>query len=127
MITFVSVLTMGLSAFADDFNLYYDAKDGAENTMIEAVSNLQKLTFENGTMVVTRKDGTSTSLSVASINRLFFSTEQAVGIDELTDETAANKKDEVYDITGRKLDIDLKSEKLPSGLYIINGQKTLIK
>lgn len=127
LITLGTVLAAGLSVFADDFNLYYDSQAGTANTKIEAVSNLQKLTFENGNMVVIMKDGTSTSLPMADIKRLFFASDTAVGIEEVKEETAAEKKGEVYDLTGRKLNINLESEQLPKGIYIIDGKKVFIQ
>lgn len=123
LLTLAIVLTLGLSAFADDFNLYYDSAEG-KNNKIETVANLQKLTFENGNLVITFKDGTSTSLPTEGMTRLFFNTEAAVGIDNVKEETAS-KKGEVYDLTGRKLNIDI--NELPKGIYIIDGQKVLIK
>ena len=125
IITLTTALALGLSAFADDFNLYYDSAEENGNK-IESVSNLQKLTFEDGKLVVTLKDGTSKSLPTAGITRLFFNTDKAVGIEEV-EEVTANKKGEVYDLTGRKLSIDLNNEKLPKGIYIIDGQKVLVK
>ena len=125
IITLTTALALGLSAFADDFNLYYDSAEENGNK-IESVSNLQKLTFEDGKLVVTLKDGTSKSLPTAGITRLFFNTDKAVGIEEV-EEATANKKGEVYDLTGRKLSIDLNNEKLPKGIYIIDGQKVLVK
>ena len=127
LITLGTVLAVGLSVFADDFNLYYDSQAGTANTKIEAVNNLQKLTFENGNMVVIMKDGTSTSLPMADIKRLFFASDTAVGIEEVKEETTAEKKGEVYDLTGRKLNINLESEQLPKGIYIIDGQKVFIQ
>ena len=123
LLTLAIVLTLGLSAFADDFNLYYDSAEG-KNNKIETVANLQKLTFENGNLVITFKDGTSTSLPTEGMTRLFLNTDTAVGIDNVKEETAS-KKGEVYDLTGRKLNIDI--NELPKGIYIIDGQKVLIK
>ena len=127
LITLGTVLAAGLSVFADDFNLYYDSQAGTANTKIEAVSNLQKLTFENGNMVAVMKDGTSTSLPMADIKRLFFASDTAVGIKEVKEETTAEKKGEVYDLTGRKLNINLESGQLPKGIYIIDGKKVFIQ
>ena len=123
--TLIAALTLGLSAFADDFSLYYDSAEGKGNK-IESVSNLQKLVFEDGKLVVILKDGTSTSLPTEGMTRLFFNTEMAVGIDNVKEETAS-KKGEVYDLTGRRLNIDLNNGKLPKGIYIIDGQKVIIK
>lgn len=118
-----TVLMLGLSAFADDFNLYYDSAE-EKNNKIETVSNMQKIVFENGNVVIMLKDGTSTSLPTEGMTRLFFSTETAVGIEEV-EETTASQKGEVYDLTGRKLNIDV--NELPKGIYIIDGKKVLIK
>ena len=123
LLTMATALTLGLSAFADDFNLYYDSAE-EENNKIEAVANMQKIVFEDGNLVVTLKDGTSKSIPTAGITRLFFSTETAVGIKDVNVATT-DKKGDVYDLTGRKLNIGI--NELPKGIYLVNGQKVLIK
>ena len=122
LLTMATALTLGLSAFADDFNLYYDSAE-EENNKIEAVANMQKIVFEDGNLVVTLKDGTSKSIPTAGITRLFFSTETAVGIEDVNATT--DRKGDVYDLTGRKLNIGI--NELPKGIYLVNGQKVLIK
>ncbi|MCH5175822.1 MAG: hypothetical protein J1F40_08035 [Prevotellaceae bacterium] len=121
-----AALAFGLSAFADDFNLYYDLANQSANK-IESVSNLQKLVFEDGNLVVVLRDGTSASLPTKGMTRLYFSTETAVGIDGVKEETSATKKGEVHDLTGRILNVDPDSKKLPKGIYIIDGQKVIVK
>lgn len=123
LLTLTTAFALGLSAFADDFNLYYDSAE-EKNNKIETVANLQKIVFENGNLVVTLKNGTTTSLPMEGVTRLFFNTDAAVGIDDVKEETAS-KKGEVYDLTGRKLNIDI--NELPKGIYIVDGQKVLIK
>lgn len=123
LLTLATALTLGLSAFADDFNLYYDSAE-EENNKIEAVANMQKIVFEDGNLVVTLKDGTSKSIPTAGITRLFFSTETAVGIEDVNVATT-DRKGDVYDLTGRKLNIGI--NELPKGIYLVNGQKVLIK
>ena len=118
---------LSTTAFADDFSLYYDATSSTTSTKIDAVDNLQKLTFENGTMTVIRKDGTTSTVSLSSIKKLFFSTEETVGIEDVKTENPATRKGEVYDLTGRKISIDLNSQLLSKGLYIIDGKKKLIR
>lgn len=110
------------AAFADDFTLYYDASEGTENNKIDAVSNLQKITFEDGKMVVIRKDGSSTSTAITSVKRLFFSTEQAVGIEAPAEQKCAN---EIYDLTGRKINVQ-STDDLTKGIYVVDGKKVLI-
>lgn len=118
---------LGTSVFADDFNLYYMGKTSAENTKIESVENLQKLTFRDGTMVVTRKDGTTSTVSVANIQRLFFSTDATVAVEDVKAESTTDKRNEVYDLSGRRQNVDPTQKRLPKGAYIVNGKKVLVK
>lgn len=122
--TIAVAFLLGTTAFADDFNLYYDATTGTEGNKIDAVENLQKLTFENGTMTIIRKDGTTSTLSVANIQRLFFSTDETVAIEEVKADNTAAKHSGVYDMTGRKIDAQ---QRLSKGLYIIDGKKIFVK
>lgn len=127
ILSLMAVLALGaLTAEAEDFNLYYVAKDGTLATQKWEVNKLQKVAFEDGKMKVIAKDGSSTDVSTASIQKLVFYTEQgATDIVEVQDENANQAKEEVYDLMGRKLDLD--RDQLPSGIYIIAGKKTLIK
>lgn len=127
MLSLMAVLALGaLTAEAEDFNLYYVASDGTLATQKWEVNKLQKVTFEEGKMHVIATDGSSTDVSTASIQKLVFYTEQgATDIVEVQDENANQAKEEVYDLMGRKLDLD--RDQLPSGIYIIAGKKTLIK
>lgn len=117
----------GMSSFADDFTLYYDSTDGAVNSELSAVSQLRKLTFENGNLVLTMKNGTTKSTALASIKRLFFADKETVGINDVKEEDieTAKASGAVYDLTGRKLNVNLKS--LPKGIYIVDGKKVLVK
>lgn len=118
-----------LVSFADDFNLYYDTTAGETDKKIESVTNLQKLTFKDGQMTVVRTDGTTSTLTISTIKRLFFSTSEGlVAIEDVKAEDAIDvKKGEVYDLMGRKLNIDLSKEKLPKGIYIVDGKKLYVK
>ena len=117
-----------LVSFADDFNLYYDTKAGEENKKLESVANLQKLTFKDGQMTVVRTDGTTSTLTISTLKRLFFATTE--GLTPIEDVKAEDiidvKKGEVYDLMGRKLNIDLNKEKLPKGIYIVGGKKLYV-
>lgn len=62
--TFVS-----LSMFADDETGLYIV---ASETSIYAVSDLKKITFSNGNVVVESIDGTSTTTAMSSISRMYF-------------------------------------------------------
>ncbi len=113
------------TAFADDFSLYYEATEGSQNNKIEAVANLQKITFEDGNIVITRKDGTTSKTAISLVKRLFFSTE-SVGIKEADIKEENAKKDKIYDLTGRTINVNLINE-LPKGIYIIDGKKVMVK
>lgn len=127
MLSLMAVLALGaLTAEAEDFNLYCVAKDGTLATQKWEVNKLQKITFEEGKMHVIAKDGSSTDVPTAGIQKLVFNTEKGItGIEEVQDENQNQAKEEVYDLMGRKLDIAI--DQLPKGIYIIAGKKTLIK
>ena len=127
MLSLMAVLALGaLTAEAEDFNLYCVAKDGTVATQKWEVNKLQKITFEEGKMHVIAKDGSTTDVSTAGIQKLVFNTEKGItGIEEIQDENQNQAKEEVYDLMGRKLDIAI--DQLPKGIYIIAGKKTLIK
>ena len=58
-----------LSLFADDENGLYIV---TSETSTYAVSQLKKITFSNGNVVVEKTDGTSTTTPMASISRMYF-------------------------------------------------------
>ncbi len=127
ILSLMAVLALGaLTAEAEDFNLYCVASDGTLATQKWEVNKLQKITFEEGKMHVIAKDGSTTDVPTAGIQKLVFNTEKGItGIEEIQDENQNQAKEEVYDLMGRKLDLD--RDQLPSGIYIIAGKKTLIK
>ncbi len=127
ILSLMAVLALGaLTAEAEDFNLYCVAKDGTVATQKWEVNKLQKITFEEGKMHVIAKDGSTTDVPTAGIQKLVFNTEKGItGIEEIQDENQNQAKEEVYDLMGRKLDIAI--DQLPKGIYIIAGKKTLIK
>ena len=127
ILSLMAVLALGaLTAEAEDFNLYYVASDGTLATQKWEVNKLQKITFEEGKMHVIAKDGSTTDVPTAGIQKLVFNTEKGItGIEEIEDENQNQAKEEVYDLMGRKLDIAI--DQLPKGIYIIAGKKTLIK
>lgn len=122
--TLAAALLTASALFADDFYLYADQTEGEINQELVQVAALQKITFENGNIVLTKKDGTTASKELSSIKRLFFSTQEAVNIDAVPSEqpTAAQG---IYDLSGRKLNVDASA--LSKGVYIINGEKVQVK
>lgn len=123
-----AAIMLSAMAFADDFNLYYDSYAGDAGIKIESVANLKKITFEDGKIVAFTADGKTQTIPTSDIKRLFFSTEKTVvGIEEVTENGIQNQVDKVYDLTGRKVNIDLQKGELPKGMYIVNGKKILVK
>lgn len=121
----IIALAMSLTASAEDFSLYYDLASGVKNTEVSAVSNLQKLVFDKeGKLIIYKKDGSSQTIDMSNVSRLFFSTPQTVDIKKLDNEKGEMN---VFDLTGRKINADQSANKLPKGIYIINGKKTIIK
>lgn len=123
----IIALVASISAYADDYSLYYDTTSGTKNIQVSIVSMLQKIVFEqNGDMVAYQKDGTKRTVNTSGVSRIFFSTPQAVNI-EKTEDAAPIINKGVYDLCGRKLNVDMEKEKLPRGIYIVNGKKVQIK
>lgn len=125
IMTLAAAIILSIAASAEDFSLYYTTATAQKNE-IAPVAQLQKITFENGNVVATLKDGTKKTTAIADISKLFFSSDSGTGIAEVKEETAKVKKG-VYDLTGRKLNIDIKSDKLPKGIYIVDGEKIQVK
>lgn len=124
----VALLLCVSVARADDFNLYYGTTSTpSTNVKIGAASSIQKLVFKDGQMTIITQGGSETTIPVANIQRLFFSTDETVGIEEVKsqDSPAQYKESEVYDLTGRR--INMAPDALPKGFYIIDGKKTLVK
>lgn len=125
----IIALAVSLTASADDFSLYYDSTSGTKNTEVSAVANLQKIVFDNqGNMVIYMKNGTTETVSLSSVSRLFFSTPKTVSIKDVKGKSSGSftSSDQIFDLTGRKVSVDSSSQLTP-GIYIINGKKTLIK
>ena len=121
------LLASSISAYADDFSLYYDLTSGEKNTEASAVSDLQKIVFDKeGNMILHKKDGSTQNVDISNVSRIFFSTPTAVDIEAVkSDGPIINKG--VYDLCGRKLNVNPNNETLPRGIYIINGKKVQVK
>ena len=91
----ILVWALGMTAFADDFKLYYDS-NASSATQVEMVDNLKKLTFEKGKMTVVRKDGTNTEVDLTNVKRLFFSTD-ATAIEKVKAEKTEQQREKKFD------------------------------
>lgn len=125
-----------LSALAEDFNLYII--DSANEKTAYAVNDLQKITFDNGSVVITANDGTTASFSISGISQMYFNTEAADGINAI-DQAAIRFDGQAISFTGRADRVtvcqpngtlvatgtDLQGSSLsladlPTGIYIVN-------
>lgn len=108
---------LSLSAFADDYTLYVQTAV-AEYTY--AFDDLQRITFDNGNMVIATKNGESTSVGIATISRVYFDN-VATGVEKV-EPTVVTADKEVYDLSGRRVSVNTE---LPKGIYVVKeGGKT---
>lgn len=122
----VMLLCGTIATWADDFNLYYSPSGASDHVKIAAVSDIQKLTFEDGQMTIVTTGGTTTVLSVANLQRLFFSTDNTVAIKKVREQQdKAQQETVIYDLTGRR--VQVVPEQLEKGIYIINNRKVSVK
>ena len=77
------VLFMTLGAFADDNDDYalYIAATTSQQPTGHKLADIQKLTFENGNLVVNLKNGTKESTAIRVVSRMYFSLLSAVAED----------------------------------------------
>ena len=89
----------------------------SSNTKVAAIRRKIVTGLAEGTTIITAKSGDVQATCVITVKL-------ADGIDNVTEE----KRVTIYDITGRPVRLDAKSiDGLEKGVYIINGQKTVIK
>lgn len=76
-------LFMSLGAFADDNDDYalYIAATTSQQPTSHKLADIQKLTFENGNIVVNLKNGTKESTAISVVSRMYFSVLSAVAED----------------------------------------------
>ena len=69
------VLFMSLAAFADDNDDYvlYIAATTSQQPTGHKLADVQKLTFENGNVVVNLKNGNKESTAISVVSRMYFS------------------------------------------------------
>lgn len=90
-----------------------------EETSMTPVADLQKISFSEGNMVVTKKDGTTSTTALSAISRIYFA-EDATGIQTITDndQFAWDGKSIKVNGTGKVKVF------LPSGAIVTNGTFT---
>ena len=122
---------------AEDNHLYIQPNAG--ETLVWSVPTLQKMTFQDGQVVLTKKDGTTAYAPIATVKRMYISTPSVEGVGEVksalpctweggflriqaTDGTPVT----IYNVAGTPVVrqalvggiVDLRNQ--PSGLYIVN-------
>ena len=116
----MALLAVGAMAHAEDYKYLTLGYNSVEASV--ELATLQKITFENGNVVVTTSNGTQT-FPLAQMEKMYFSA-NATGIQQLqsdqtiNDQTAARQ---YFDLSGRRINTPQK------GIYIVNGRKVVIK
>jgi hypothetical protein len=116
----MALLAVGTMAHAEDYKYLTLGYNSVEASV--ELATLQKITFENGNVVVTTSNGTQT-FPLAQMEKMYFSA-NATGIQQLqsdqtiNDQTAARQ---YFDLSGRRISTPQK------GIYIVNGRKVVIK
>lgn len=112
----IAMLAVSTMAYADDYQYLTMCYNNVEKSIV--LETVQKITFENGQVVVTTSNGNE-SFELAQMQRMFFSN-TATAVKEVEMETTSEEK-VIYDLSGRRV---VNPQK---GLYIVNGKKVLIK
>lgn len=73
------LVTTCMVAKAEDNHLYIQPNTGV--THVWSIPSLQKMTFQDGNVVLTRKNGTTAYTPISSIKRMFITTPSAHHID----------------------------------------------
>ncbi len=114
---FTVLLAAGMTAQADDYKYLTFACNGTEQSV--TLETIQKITFEDGLVVVATSDG-SVSFTQSQMEKMYFSASAATAI-QTVDADAESEQTEVYDLSGRKMS----NNNLKKGIYIINGKKVI--
>ena len=113
---FMALLAVGMTAYADEYNYLVLDHNGSVSSVL--LKNLQKITFEDGNLVVLTSEGKET-FPLTQMERMYFA-ETATAIKSVQDNVTKSQK-EVYDLSGRRVVNPTK------GLYIVDGKKVVIK
>lgn len=136
--------TFSVATKAEDNHLYIEPNAG--ETLDWSVPALQKMTFQNGNVVLTMKDGTSTYTPISSIKRMYICTPSANGIDAVESNAQCTWDGErlhvsakqgapvrVFSVNGtlvrsaRLTDTSIDLQGLSRGLYIVNADGQTFK
>ena len=121
----MAMLAIGTTAFAEDYKYLTMGYNSVEKSI--DLSTIQKITCENGNVVVTTSNGNET-FQLSEMEKMYFSSE-ATAIKGVQAEASQAEKT-VYDLAGRRISassVYSASPVLPKGVYIINGKKVVVK
>lgn len=141
---FSLMMLVAANALAEDNYLYIQSSTG--ETVDWSVPSLQKMTFQNGNVVITKKDGTSTYTPISSISRMYISTPSANGIESVGNNgqctwdgerlhvnALAGSAVKVYSVNGvlvsqtRLTDTSVNLQGLNRGMYVVNVGGHVVK
>lgn len=133
-------ILFSLNALADDFSLYI-LTTGESTPTDYAVKDIQKITFSDGNVVVTKTDGTSATVAMNNITKIYLDSSVADAIDNVSGNqfawngqqitTAGTGTIRVFQPSGTLVTAQPVSEgqainlsHLPQGIYVVslNGQ-----
>ena len=89
LISLIALLTVAVATYADDYTLYIVANSTTNYTL----NKVQKLTFENGNVVVNLKDGTRQSTPISTVSRMYFDIAAAFASEDVNHDGAIDTQD----------------------------------
>lgn len=116
----MALLAVGTMAHAEDYK-YLTVGYNSEEQSID-LGTIQKITFENGQMVVVTSEG-NVSFTQSELEKMFFST-TATAIEGIANDQTQTNAEGTYDLAGRKVP---QKNGLRKGIYIVDGKKVVIK
>ncbi len=126
MLVFIAT-SFTMASAADYDYLTVLMSDGTEQSF--TASGLS-ITFSDGYMVV-NENGTSTSLSLATLSKMYFSTTATAIRDINTTDADVLIKGDFYDLQGRKVLSDqaiaTAASQLPKGIYVVRKGNRSVK
>ncbi|MBQ8806965.1 MAG: T9SS type A sorting domain-containing protein [Bacteroidaceae bacterium] len=141
---FSLMMLVAVNVMAEDNHLYIQSSTG--ETLDWSVPSLQKMTFQNGNVVVTMKNGTSTYTPISSVSRMYICTPSVNGIESVEGDVQctwdgerlhvnapAGSAVKVYSVNGvlvsqtRLTDTSVDLQGLNRGMYVVNVGGQVVK
>lgn len=138
------MMLVAANVMAEDNHLYIQSSTG--ETLDWSVPSLQKMTFQNGNVVITMKNGTSTYTPISSVSRMYICTPSVNGIESVDGDVQCTWDGErlhvnapagfavkVYSVNGvlvsqtRLTDTSVDLQGLNRGMYVVNVGGQVVK